>query len=74
MILWDDDRINELEKEVRSLKRKVKRRDNKIIELEKENKSLKACNKLSDKRIQELEDILDELLSRHRYVNGRPNY
>lgn len=35
----DDDRINELEKEVRNLQRKVKRRDNKIIELEKKIKN-----------------------------------
>ena len=34
----DDERINELEKKVRSLERKVKRRDNKIIELEKKIK------------------------------------
>ncbi|MBO7450226.1 MAG: hypothetical protein J6U54_07620 [Clostridiales bacterium] len=67
----DDDRINELEKKVRSLERKVKRRDNRIIELEKENKSLKACNKHADLRIQELEDILENLSVR---VNGRPNY
>lgn len=41
----DDERINELEKEVRSLERKVKRRDNKIIELEKEIKRLKKLEK-----------------------------
>lgn len=41
----DDERINELEKEVISLERKVKRRDNKIIELEKEIKRLKKLEK-----------------------------
>ena len=35
----DNERINELEKEVRNLQRKVKRRDNKIIELEKKVKN-----------------------------------
>ena len=42
----DDERINELEKEVRSLERKVKSRDNKIIELEKEIKRLKKLEKV----------------------------
>lgn len=41
----DDERINELEKKIRSLERKVKRRDNKIIELEKEIKRLKKLEK-----------------------------
>lgn len=63
---FDDERIKELEKKIRSLKRMVKRRDNKIIELEKENKSLKASNKHADLRIQELEDILKTFL----LVNG----
>lgn len=64
-------KLAELYNEIRSLKKKVKRRDNKIIELEKENKSLKACNNHADLRIQELEDILENLSIR---VNGRPNY
>lgn len=50
----DDDRINELEKKVRSLERKVKRRDNRIIELEKEIKSLKKFEKDADKLINTL--------------------
>lgn len=41
-----NNKIEELEKEIRNLKKKVKRRENKIIEIEKANRVLRAI--LSD--------------------------
>lgn len=66
--MMDDERIHELEKTIRELTRKVKRRDNKIIELTKE---IKRLRKLEDTDISIIRACLPELFNGKKIVIAR---